>query len=307
MITVQNISKTYSSGKVTVQALQQVNFSVEAGSLYGLIGPDGAGKTSMLRILATLLKPDSGAATIAGLDSTKDYRSLRQKLGYMPGKFSLYPDLTIEENLSFFATIFHTTIKANYSLIQDIYEQIEPFKNRPAGKLSGGMKQKLALCCALIHKPTYLILDEPTTGVDVVSRKEFWQMLQRLKNEGITIVVSTPYMDEALQCDTISLIQHGKIMDTNSPQRLIEKFDTFWLAVKSEKMYQLLHDLRENQNIEHCWLFGECYHIKPNSADQNFEYTLTEWLRQKGHTSPEAYRITPGIEDIFLEQMQYHD
>jgi len=307
MITVQNISKTYPSGKGTVQALQQVSFSVEAGSLYGLIGPDGAGKTSMLRILATLMKPDSGTATIAGLDSTKDYRSLRQKLGYMPGKFSLYPDLTIEENLSFFATIFNTTIKANYSLIQDIYVQIEPFKNRPAGKLSGGMKQKLALCCALIHKPTYLILDEPTTGVDVVSRKEFWQMLQRLKKEGITIVVSTPYMDEALQCDVISLIQHGKIMDTNSPQRLINKYDTFWLAVKSEKMYQLLHDLRENENIEHCWLFGECYHIKPKSAGQNFEYSLTVWLRQRGHTSPEAYRITPGIEDIFLEQMQYHD
>src|SRR5436190_6646344 len=221
-VSLKNIFKTYDNGKVN--AVNDVSFEVERGELFGLIGPDGAGKTSIFRMLTTLLLPDKGQATVEGLDVVKDYRAIRNKVGYMPGKFSLYQDLTVAENLTFFATIFKTTIEENYNLIKDIYDQIKPFSNRPAGKLSGGMKQKLALCCALIHKPDVLFLDEPTTGVDVVSRKEFWEMLKKLKEQKITIIVSTPYMDEAILCDRIALIQGGKIMSINQPARIIESF-----------------------------------------------------------------------------------
>src|SRR3954467_12059004 len=206
-VTLYNIKKTYNKG--TVVAVDDVSLSIDKGELFGLIGPDGAGKTSVFRILTTLLLADSGTATVEGCDVVKDYQAIRNKVGYMPGRFSLYQDLTVSENLNFFATIFKTTIEENYDLIKDIYEQIKPFSNRPAGKLSGGMKQKLALCCALIHKPEVLFLDEPTTGVDVVSRKEFWDMLKRLKEQKISILVSTPYMDEASLCDRIALIQNG--------------------------------------------------------------------------------------------------
>ncbi|WP_298715519.1 ABC transporter ATP-binding protein, partial [Chitinophaga sp.] len=192
-IVVQNINKSYGE----VQALRDISFTVEPGELFGLIGPDGAGKSTLFRILATLVLADKGNAFVNGMDVVKDYRAIRRQVGYMPGKFSLYQDLTVEENLHFFATIFNTTVKANYDMIRDIYEQIAPFKDRPAGKLSGGMKQKLALSCALVHRPAVLFLDEPTTGVDPVSRKEFWEMLQRLRDKGIPILVSTPYMDEA--------------------------------------------------------------------------------------------------------------
>jgi len=192
-ISVKNISKSF-KGKT---ALKNISFEVNQGELFGLIGPDGAGKTTLFRILTTLLFADEGTATVAHFDVVENYKSIRNNVGYMPGKFSLYQDLTVEENLTFFATIFGTTIEENYDLIKDIYVQIEPFKTRRAGKLSGGMKQKLALCCALIHKPKVLFLDEPTTGVDPVSRKEFWEMLKRLQTKGITMLVSTPYMDEA--------------------------------------------------------------------------------------------------------------
>ncbi len=217
---IHDIEKRYSTKNDTVTALKGISFEVERGELFGLIGPDGAGKTSLIRIIATLLLPDNGYVTLDGFDTVKDYKAIRKRVGYMPGKFSLYPDLTVEENINFFATIFNTTLKQNYDLIKDIYSHIEPFKNRRAGKLSGGMKQKLALSCALIHRPSVLLLDEPTTGVDVVSRKEFWDMLKGLKEQGITILVSTPYMDEAGRCDRIALVQEGNILSLDTPQKI---------------------------------------------------------------------------------------
>ena len=205
VVSVREIAKSYGN----VRALTGISFDISKGEIFGLIGPDGAGKTTLFRILNTLILPDEGVATVDGLDVVEGYKEIRKRVGYMPGRFSLYQDLTVEENLTFFATLFNTTIQENYHLVEDIYTQIEPFKNRRAGKLSGGMKQKLALSCALIHKPTVLFLDEPTTGVDPVSRKEFWEMLKRLKEEGITIVVSTPYMDEIRRCDRIAFINNG--------------------------------------------------------------------------------------------------
>lgn len=217
-IEVAHISKSYSA----VKALDDVSLAVEHGDLFGLIGPDGAGKTTLFRLLTTLLLPDSGSARVEGLDIVNDYQTIRRQVGYMPGRFSLYPDLTVEENMRFFASLFGTTLEANYDLVAPIYRQIKPFKNRPAGKLSGGMKQKLALSCALIHKPKVLFLDEPTTGVDVVSRIEFWDMLQALRGQGITILVSTPYMDEAQRCNRVALINEGRIMGIDTPQNIIE-------------------------------------------------------------------------------------
>ena len=214
-VIIEHVSKAYN----TTHAIEDISLSIGKGELFGFIGPDGAGKTTLIRILTTLLLPDKGNATVEGFDTVKDYKKIRQIVGYMPGRFSLYQDLSVEENLNFFASIFKTSIKENYHLIKDIYKQIEPFKDRPAGKLSGGMKQKLALCCALIHKPVVLFLDEPTTGVDAVSRKEFWDMLDKLKKENITILVSTPYMDEASRCDRVALMQEGKILKCGYPGR----------------------------------------------------------------------------------------
>src|ERR1700760_5174420 len=238
MIQLDNITKTYNKGQVV--AVKDISFSVKPGELFGLIGPDGAGKTTLFRILTTLLLADSGTATVNQCDVVKDIASIRNSVGYMPGRFSLYQDLTIEENLQFFATVFGTTIKENYNLIKDIYQQIEPFKDRRAGKLSGGMKQKLALCCALIHKPAVLFLDEPTTGVDVVSRKEFWEMLARLKAEGITILVSTPYMDEAKLCDRIALIQKGNILSIDTPDGIVGQFPGELYGVQAGDTHLLL-------------------------------------------------------------------
>lgn len=219
-VTLTNISKRYGS----VEALRGVSLSVAPGELFGIIGPDGAGKTSLFRILTTLLLADGGSASVCGLDVVKDYKAIRRRVGYMPGRFSLYPDLTVEENLNFFATVFHTAIEENYDLVRDIYRQIEPFRKRRAGALSGGMKQKLALSCALIHKPDVLFLDEPTTGVDPVSRKEFWGMLCRLKEQGITIIASTPIIDEARQCDRIAFINEGEIKGVDTPDRILTRF-----------------------------------------------------------------------------------
>src|SRR6185437_7471664 len=238
MITIEKLTKTYNKGQVL--AVQDVSLDVRHGELFGLIGPDGAGKTTIFRILTTLLLADKGTATVNGCDVVKDYAKIRNSVGYMPGRFSLYQDLTIEENLNFFATVFGTTIKENYNLIKDIYQQIEPFKDRRAGKLSGGMKQKLALCCALIHKPTVLFLDEPTTGVDVVSRKEFWDMLGRLKKEGITILVSTPYMDEASRCDRVALIQKGSILSIDEPAGIVRAFPLDLYAATAPNTHLLL-------------------------------------------------------------------
>src|ERR1043165_3480321 len=233
MVTANNIVKFYGKGNDRIQALKGVTFDVDKGEIFGLIGPDGAGKTSLFRILTTLLLPDGGNAKVNGLDVVADFKKIRSSVGYMPGRFSLYHDLTVEENLAFFATIFNTTIESNYDLISDIYSQIEPFRERRAGKLSGGMKQKLALCCALIHRPSVLFLDEPTTGVDAVSRKAFWEMLKRLKQQNITILVSTPYMDEAGLCDRIALLQNGKFLSINTPQGITEAFGKPLWAVKA--------------------------------------------------------------------------
>jgi ABC-type multidrug transport system ATPase subunit len=244
-----------------VQALKDISFSVYRGELFGLIGPDGAGKTSLFRILTSLILADSGTAKVDGLDVVKDYKELRNRIGYMPGRFSLYQDLTVEENLQFFATVFHTTIEENYYLVEDIYRQIEPFKKRRAGKLSGGMKQKLALCCALIHKPSVLFLDEPTTGVDSVSRKEFWEMLKKLKQQGITILVSTPYMDEASLCDRIALIQHGKILAIETPENIAAGFPRKLYRANSDNNYLLLKELRNNPQMESAFMFGGDLHV----------------------------------------------
>src|SRR5678815_5061290 len=239
-VVADNLVKRYGKKEETVQALQGISFTVAQGELFGIIGPDGAGKTSLFRILTTLLLADSGKVSVDGFDVVKDYKAIRKRIGYMPGKFSLYQDLSVEENLNFFATIFNTSIEENYDLIKDIYVQIEPFKKRKAGKLSGGMKQKLALSCALIHRPSILFLDEPTTGVDAVSRKEFWEMLKGLKRQGITILVSTPYMDEAGLCDKVALIQNGNILSINTPQGIVDSFPKPLWAVKSTKMLSLL-------------------------------------------------------------------
>src|SRR5450432_1696084 len=263
-ISIKEISKTYDNGKVL--AVDKVSFDVNPGELFGLIGADGAGKSTIFRILTTVLLADSGQATLAGYDAVKDYRQIRNRVGYMPGKFSLYQDLTIQENLEFFATVFGTTIEANMDLIKDIYDQIKPFSNRRAGKLSGGMKQKLALCCALIHKPEVLLLDEPTTGVDVVSRKEFWEMLKRLKAQGITILVSTPYMDEANLCDRIALMQKGEILSIDTPAQIIASFPVALYAIISSSPFSLLRDARSYEGIDSCFAFGDSLHATFNDG-----------------------------------------
>ncbi|MCU0447717.1 MAG: ABC transporter ATP-binding protein [Microscillaceae bacterium] len=296
-IIVENITKTYEKGKV--KALDTVGFGVEKGELFGLIGPDGAGKTSLFRILTTLLLADSGRAEVAGYEVVKDYRAIRQIVGYMPGRFALYQDLTVEENLNFFATVFHTSVKENYDLIKDIYAQIEPFKTRRAGKLSGGMKQKLALCCALIHRPRVLFLDEPTTGVDPVSRKEFWEMLKRLKGQDLSILVSTPYMDEAALCDRIALIHKSKILEINTPQGIIDKFGKNLWAVQSSNMYQLLQDLRAFSETQSCFSFGESHHLVLKNEKTPIE-KVRVFLNEKGHQAIDIQLISPSVEDCFM-------
>lgn len=284
-------------------ALDAISFDVKKGELFGFIGPDGAGKTTLFRILTTLLIPDSGSLTVEGLDTVKDYLKLRNILGYMPGRFSLYPDLTVDENLRFFAGIFKTTPEANYDLVKDIYSQIEPFKNRKAKDLSGGMKQKLALSCALIHKPEVLVLDEPTTGVDAVSRIEFWEMLDRLKKSGITIVVSTPYMDEASRCDRVALIQNGKLMTIDTPGAIRSDFGRDLLAVKADDVYGLLGDLRQYKLIRTAFPFGERIHA--TLADESVKPAeIISYLQAVGHNNVKISKIKPSIEDCFMEMMK---
>ena len=300
-VIVNNIRKTYNKGALV--AVDDVSFAVNKGELFGLIGPDGAGKTSIFRMLTTLLLADSGTATVNVFDVVKDYKSIRKQVGYMPGKFSLYQDLSVEENLNFFATVFNTTVKENYELIKEIYVQIEPFKDRRAGKLSGGMKQKLALCCALIHRPTVLFLDEPTTGVDTVSRKEFWEMLQRLKEQGITILVSTPYMDEATLCERIALIQTGKIMSIDTPLNITKQYNQQLYAIKADHMSRLLHDLRTNEKVNSSYAFGEYHHITLKQDDDTIKTNLLNELKAKQYNSVELKPITPTIEDCFIKLM----
>lgn len=298
IVSVENLKMSYDKGKV--KALKGVTFDVGEGEIFGLIGPDGAGKTSLFRILTTLLLADSGTAVVDGMDVVKDYKKIRRNIGYMPGRFSLYQDLTVEENLSFFATVFNTTIEENYHLVEDIYRQIEPFKKRKVGKLSGGMKQKLALSCALIHAPHVLFLDEPTTGVDPVSRKEFWEMLQKLKkNFKLSIVVSTPYMDEAVQCDRIALIQEGQFLTIDTPENIIKAYtQTLW-AVRSDKMHRLLTDLREIKGVKTAFAFGENHHATIDTSVLTMD-SLREQLEALGHRDIVIEAVEPTIEDCFM-------
>lgn len=301
MISVSHISKSYGK-KGEIKALKDVSFEVAPGSLFGIIGPDGAGKTTLFRILTTLVLPDAGEARVLGFDVKTQLSEIRSRVGYMPGRFSLYQDLSVEENLSFYATLFNTTIEENYHLIKPIYKQIEPFKTRRAGALSGGMKQKLALCCALIHKPGVLFLDEPTTGVDVVSRKEFWEMLGDLKKEGITIVVSTPYMDEAALCDNIALLHEGKILSIAPPHQIAHSITTEVWEVRVKKIYTAIQLLEGFAGVASVYPFGESLHItlENDRADATF---VEAWLTRAGLTDVTVQAIEPGIEDAFLMMM----
>jgi ABC-type multidrug transport system ATPase subunit len=298
-ISCEGISKRYGN----TLALDNLSFSVKKGEIFGFIGPDGAGKTSLFRILTTLLLPDSGSAIIENLDVVKDYKALRKILGYMPGKFSLYHDLTVEENLTFFAGIFKADIKQNYYLIKDIYDQIAPFSKRRAGKLSGGMKQKLALSCALIHKPVVLVLDEPTTGVDAVSRREFWEMLIRLKKEGITIIVATPYMDEAMLCDRVALVQHGKILATDTPAAITKAFPWQLFRIRNSNSLSLLRKLKEHPGIYSADMFGEFVHATAEHGKLN-KGEIADFLTQAGLGETEVSESAPGIEDCFIDLMR---
>ena len=299
MIAVEDIGIVYRQMFKKVTALRHISFEVGKGEIFGLIGPDGAGKTSLFRILTTLLLPSSGRASVGGYDVVEEFRSGRGVVGYMPGKFSLYQDLSVEENLYFFAKVFDTTIEENYHQIKDIYEQLAPFKNRKAGALSGGMKQKLGLCCALIHKPQVLFLDEPTTGVDPISREEFWDTLKQLKQEGISVLVSTPYMDEANRCDRIGLIFNGSLLDVDVPDRLVDKHDKKLLVLRGRNMYQLLCDVRQDEHVFSCYTFGDSLHVTLKGWDYP-EERLVGRLKAMGHEDLYCERAQAGIEDYFM-------
>lgn len=295
-IEIHNLTKCFGR----VRALDAVSFSVERGELFGLIGPDGAGKTTLFRLLATLLAPDEGTASVDGFDIVKDYLAIRSRVGYMPGRFSLYPDLTVEENLEFFAALFGVTVRESYDLVAPVYKQIEPFRTRRAGKLSGGMKQKLALSCALIHRPSVLFLDEPTTGVDAVSRSEFWDMLAGLKQKGITILVSTPYMDEASRCDRIALCNEGRILGIDTPAGIVRGFDAPLYSVRAAKMFALLEAARGVEGVEECYPFGEVHHLV---AGETFDpKRFAEQL--KGFEGLSIEPAAPTIEDVFIKRMK---
>jgi ABC-2 type transport system ATP-binding protein len=300
-VSVYNIRKTFKIEKNVTTALDGISFEVERGELFGLIGPDGAGKTTLFRILTTLMIANEGTAAVDGFDVVKDFKEIRKRVGYMPGRFSLYQDLSVEENLSFFATLFNTSIEENYDLVKDIYQQIEKFKKRKAGALSGGMKQKLALSCALIHRPSVLFLDEPTTGVDAVSRKEFWELLRNLQKQNITIVVSTPYMDEASLCDRVALIQEGKILDIDTPKGITQKFGRELWSVKAQNMYQLMLDLRKREEVLSCYPFGQEHHVVFHT--DRASAILSEHLRLAGHPDIQIRKIEPSIEDCFMSLM----
>lgn len=301
MVEAVNMCKTYDNGKI--EAVKDVSFKVRDGELFGLIGPDGAGKTSIFRMLTTLLLPESGRASVGGYDIVNDYKAIRKSVGYMPGQFSLYQDLSVEENLQFFATLFATSITKNYDLVKAIYTQLEPFKTRKAGALSGGMKQKLALCCTLIHRPEVLFLDEPTTGVDAVSRKEFWEMLKDLKQYGITILVSTPYMDEAALCERIGLIQDGEILSIDPPKTIIDQYPDPLYAINAKDMGQLLRDLNAAEELKSCNAFGASHHIVFKENTETMRQKLIADLKAKNHENIELARTKPTIEDCFIQLM----
>ncbi len=295
-IDISGLSKSYGA----VKALDRVNLRVERGELFGLIGPDGAGKTTLYKILTTLLPPDGGTATLGGLDVGRDYRRIRSTIGYMPERFSLYPDLTVNENLHFFASLFGVRVEDNFDLVAPIFGQLAKFPNRRAGALSGGMKQKLALSCALIHRPELLLLDEPTTGVDAVSRNEFWEMLGGLRAKGITIMVSTSYMDEAERCGRIALIDRGHILDVDTPKALTSRFEGRLFAVAASQMYRLLELLGETEGVENCYTFGASLHVV---AGREFDPgRAVENLRARGLTDVSVEPVAqPTIEDLFIK------
>ena len=297
-IEASGIYKSFGSTK----ALEDISFSVNESEIFGFIGPDGSGKTTLFRTITTLLLPDKGKMKVLGMDVIKDYKELRKNIGYMPGRFSLYQDLSVEENLNFYATVFGTTVEENYDLISDIYSHIEPFKKRLTGKLSGGMKQKLALSCALIHKPRLLVLDEPTTGVDAVSRSEFWDMLGKLRQYNITIIVSTPYMDEAIRCDRVALIQNGKILTIDTPQKIREGYSKKLFTVKASEKYKLILSLRKNPGVLTAYPFGDSIHV--TLADESADRALLNYLKNDGIDDAVIQEAEAGIEDRFLELME---
>lgn len=295
MINIHNISKKF--GKV--QAVSDITLEIGDSELFGLIGPDGAGKSTLMRLMTTLYRPDAGRITMNGRDTVNDYKAIRKHVGYMPGKFSLYQDLSVEENLAFYARVFGTRIEDNYDLVKDVYEQIAPFKKRLAGKLSGGMKQKLALSCALIHRPEILILDEPTTGVDAVSRKEFWEMLKKVQQSGITIVVSTPYMDEAALCDRVALMQKGEVLQVDSPNSIMKSFPKELFAIKSNNQYALLNYLKANEQVYSVFPFGQYMHVTFVDDKLNIDQ-FVENLHSDNHHDVEFKPIAATIEDVFM-------
>ena len=297
-IEIRGLTKRYGS----LTAIENITFEVRRGELFGLIGPDGAGKTTLFRLLATLLNPDDGVATVDGFDIVGQYKEIRKRVGYMPGRFSLYPDLSVEENLEFFAALFGVGVKDNYDLIAPIYTQIEPFRKRRAGKLSGGMKQKLALCCALIHRPSVLFLDEPTTGVDAVSRSEFWDMLAGLRVQGISMLVSTPYMDEAGRCDRVALINGGKILEIDTPQRIVEGFGEPLYALSGADMFGVLGAARRCRGVRTCYPFGEVHHLV---TTQDFDRAaFVAQLSAEGFRDVKVTPVSAGIEDVFIKRME---
>ena len=302
-VIVNSVQKSFIADKASVQALKDISFDVEQGELFGLIGPDGAGKTTLFRILTTLMIADSGTASVDGFDVVKDFKAIRKRVGYMPGRFSLYQDLSVEENLSFFATLFDTSIEENYDLIKDIYIQIEKFKHRRAGALSGGMKQKLALCCALIHKPSVLFLDEPTTGVDAVSRQEFWELLRKLQEQNITIMVSTPYMDEASLCDRVALIQQGSLLDIDTPKGIKSKLGKTLWAARASDMYALMKAFKSMDEVFSCYPFGQEHHVIFHNDGQSMEEFETA-LKQKGIVNVQLKQTEATIEDSFMKLMK---
>ena len=302
-VQVDAITKRFGS----TTALDNVSFAVEKGELFGFIGPDGGGKTTLFRVLVSLLVPDDGRATVLGLDVVKHYRALRLRVGYMAGRFSLYPDLSVEENLTFFASVFGTTVQREYEQIRPIYTQLEPFKDRRAAALSGGMKQKLALCCALVHRPDILFLDEPTTGVDAVSRREFWDLLGVLKADGLTTIVSTPYMDEATRCDRIALVHRGKLLGVDTPAGITGAFGRPLVGIRAKDRYKALLTLRKYEHAQSVYPFGDVMHYTDRRADAPVERIaadLKTFLHAGGFADATVEPLTPTVEDSFIARTE---